>query len=146
MPEIDMSIIWLVLIIIGVVTEIASLGLTSIWFAVAALISFILAKLGVSVIVQVIVFIVATALMLFYTKPIAKKYLKIGQHKTNAEALIGQTAKVTEQIDNINGTGKVFINGMFWTARTPNEEIIDETEIVKIIKIEGVKLIVTRES
>jgi len=145
MPEIDMSIIWLVLIIIGVVTEIASMGLTSIWFAVAALISFVLAKLGLPLIVQILAFVLATVLLLIYTKPIAKKYLKIGQHKTNVEALINQTAKVTEKIDNINGSGKAFINGMTWTARSQNDELIDENEIVRIIKIEGVKLIVTHE-
>lgn len=145
MPDIDMSIVWLVLIIIGVVTEIASMGLTSIWFALAAFISFILAKIGLPIAVQIIVFIAATILMLIYTKPIAKKYLKIGQHKTNVEALIDETAKVTEKIDNINGTGKAFINGMTWTARSQNDELIEENELVKIIKIEGVKLIVTHK-
>lgn len=143
MGNLDMSMMWLIVIIIGVITEIASMGLTSIWFALAAIVSFILAKIGFGSSVQIIAFIVVTILLLIFTKPFVKKHLKIGDQKTNTDLLIGESAKVTQKINNIEGTGKVFINGMEWTARTENTEVIDEGKIVKVVRIEGVKLIVT---
>ena len=71
------------------------------------------------------------------------KYFNKERIRTNAESLVGETAVVTETINNIKGMGKAVINGQEWTARSSTDavEIEKETKAV-IVAIEGVKLIV----
>lgn len=137
------DIYWLILFIILLVIEIATLGLTTIWFAAGALVAFIAAVLGAGVGTQIILFFLASILLLFFTRPIAIKYLNKTRTKTNAESLVGKTAVVTESINNLNGVGTAVINGQEWTARTPSDEVtIEKDKRVTILEISGVKLIV----
>ena len=136
---------WLVLFIVFILFEIITLGLTTIWFASGALIALIASLLGADVIVQIIIFIVVSVLLLIFTRPYAKKFINDKTTKTNVDDLIGKTGKVTETIDNINSTGLVYINGLYWLARSANDLVIYEDEIVTIIRIEGVKLIVSNK-
>ena len=106
------AIFWLILFIILLIIEICTLGLTTVWFAIGALVSWILALLQVSLPVQVIVFLVVSILLFILTRPIAIKYFNRDREKTNADGLIGQVAIVTEAIDAIQSTGVVVINGM----------------------------------
>ena len=62
---------------------------------------------------------------------------------TNADMVLGKDAVVTERIDNLHGQGAVMLEGKVWTARTKQDNVIVESgEKVRVIKIEGVKLIV----
>jgi len=134
---------WTVLIIVFTVVEAATLGLTSIWFAVGALASLIASVMGFNIMTQVIVFIIVALVLLVYTRPIAKKVLKIGHNKTNADALIGKTGFVTKIIQP-HETGLVKVSGQIWTAKCVDNDIINIDENVEILAIEGVKLIVKR--
>ena len=89
---------------------------------------------------QIIFFVAATVILLIFTRPLAVKYIR--KTSTNIDGLVGKQAIVTEKIDNLVGTGQVKIDGNVWTARSENGFIIDEREVVEIVKISGVKLIV----
>lgn len=137
------DIYWLILFIILLVIEIATLGLTTIWFAAGALVAFIAAVLGLGVGIQIILFFLSSLILLIFTRPIAVKYLNKTRTKTNAESLLGKTAVVTESIDNLRNMGTAVVNGQEWTARALSDDIrIEKDTEVTIIEIKGVKLMV----
>ncbi|MCR5425407.1 MAG: NfeD family protein [Lachnospiraceae bacterium] len=139
-------ILWLVILVISIVVEIITMGLTSIWFAGGALIALIAAAVGGPFWLQVLLFLLVSLLLLFVTRPIATKYFNRERKTTNAESLVGEKAVVQEEIDNLKETGKVTVRGMEWTARTKADgETIPAETVVKIEAIQGVKLIVSKE-
>lgn len=138
-------IFWLIVFVVLLIVEIATMGLTTVWFAGGALIAFLAAYLGFGVIVQVVVFLVVSILLLILTRPLAVKFFNQERQKTNAESLIGQKAIVKEEINTLQATGRVEVNGMEWSAKTEESEIIEADTIVMIKGIQGVKLIVEKE-
>ncbi|MDE5864281.1 MAG: NfeD family protein [Lachnospiraceae bacterium] len=137
---------WLSLAAIFIVIEIISLGLTTIWFAGGAFVAAIACLCNANLVVQVILFLVVSILLLILTRPLAVKHLDSKTEKTNAESLIGQTAVVLQEINNIEGTGQAKVNGMEWTARAQSDEEIIPAGVQVVIKeIQGVKLIVERK-
>ncbi len=137
-------IIWLVIAAILIVTEIVSLGLTTIWFAGGAIIAAVLAHFGAHWIVQILVFAVVSLVLLILTRPIAQKHLMKDVEKTNAEGLIGTEGMVTETIDNAKSEGVVYLDGKEWTARAVNGDVIEKDSKVKVESISGVKLMVSK--
>ena len=140
------SIYWLIFFLILIGIEIVTLALTTIWFAGGALVSFFLALFGASVETQLIVFVIVSFILLFFTRPWAMRYVEKNRTKTNVEGLIGKEARITQEVNNRNGTGTAFLNGQEWTARAmKEEEIFPEDTWVVVRKICGVKLIVSRK-
>lgn len=139
------ALYWLVISAVLIVTEILTLGLTTIWFAAGALLAALVAWIGVGIIGQLIIFIIVSVVLLVLTRPLAMKYLNDKTVRTNADSLIGEIAIVTEEIDNIAGKGAAKIQGETWTARSrKDEEIIEKGTKVQVIRISGVKLIVSK--
>lgn len=139
-------IVWLLLLVILIVIEIITLGLSTIWFAGGALAAFIASLFNAPLLVQIVLFLAVSILLLIFTRPIAVKYLNRTRVKTNVESLIGKKAVVSEKIENIRSAGHVTVNGLEWMARSlDDEEIIEKDEIVRIVRVEGVKLMVERE-
>ncbi|MDO5520398.1 MAG: NfeD family protein [bacterium] len=136
------SIAWLILLCLFLLIEIATLGLTTIWFAGGALVAFIAAVCGLNVVVQIIIFFVLSIILLVFTRPLAVNYFNKSRVATNTESLIGAEAKVVETINNIDNAGVVNLNGLDWTARSVDNQIIPVGTIVRIVKITGVKAIV----
>lgn len=134
--------VWIGLTVLFGVIEAATVALTSIWFAVGALCAMIAAASGAAIWLQIVIFIAATVLMLIMTRPLVKRFLVPKIERTNAQSLIGQTAIVTELIDNDAGRGAVRIGGKIWTARSENGESIEAEQKVVVMRIEGVKLFV----
>lgn len=138
-----MALMWLALVILFAVIEFISLGLTSIWFAAGAFVAGIVAMLGGAFWLQIVVFIVVSAVLLACTRKFAKKYLDSKIEKTNVESLIGKTSVVIETINNMASTGKIRIGDVEWTARTAEgSQVIAEGSKVVIREIVGVKCIV----
>lgn len=138
------SVYWLILLAVLLVIEIATLGLTTVWFAGGALAAFIASMLGSNDIIEIILFLLVSFALLYFTRPLAVKYFNNNREKTNYEGLIGKEAKVITKIDNFNETGSVMVNGLEWTARTKTDgTIIMPNTKVTIVKVSGVKLIVT---
>ena len=139
------SYIWLIVMVVMIVVEISAPGLVSIWFAAGALGAFIAAQLRAGTGIQVMVFVLVSVVLLLLTRPLAKKYINTRAARTNKDAIPGRTAIVTEEINNLEATGHVTIDGLPWTARTAEQEIIPAGEEVVVEKIEGVKCIVKRK-
>lgn len=136
------TIVWLVIFIVLLGIEIATLGLTTIWFAGGALMATLVAAIELPLYVQIPVFLVVSVVLLLFTRPVAQKYFNKERIRTNAESLVGQTAVVTESINNLKGMGKAVINGQEWMARSVEDstELLKETQAT-IVAIEGVKLV-----
>ncbi len=135
-------IIWVILIVVFVVTEVISLGLTSIWFAFGALLALIVSFFIESLMVQITVFVLSSVILLYFTKPIVKNYLKVGREKTNVESMIGMKGVVTKEISK-HSTGQAKVNGQIWTA--VSGEMIGIGEDIVVIEVQGVKIIVKKE-
>lgn len=139
-------IIWFVILILLTVIEIFTLGLTTIWFAGGALTAIIVAAAGGPVWLQVLIAGIVSAVLLFFTRPIAVKYFNRDRERTNAESLVGRQAIVLSEINNLQGTGQVTVNGMEWMARSiADGRTIGPGEVVVVRGINGVKLLVERE-
>lgn len=137
------TIMWLVALVLFIIVEIATMGLTTIWFAGGALIAAIAAGLNAPLVVQVVLFLAVSILLLYFTRPIAVKYFNKDRVKTNAESLVGKQAIVVSEVDNLQGTGQVTVGGMEWMARTTEDGIqLPVGCVVNIVAINGVKLIV----
>lgn len=138
------AILWLIVIVVCIAVEIGTLGLTSIWFAGGALTAFVAALLSAPGWLQIILFVVISALLLLFTRPFAVKFINKGAVKTNYESMASRVGEVVEQIDNLRATGCVRVSGQEWTARaeTETESIPVGCEVI-VQRIEGVKLIVT---
>ena len=134
---------WLAVMVIMIVIEIITLGLTTIWLAGGALVAFILAMLNVPFIAQVIVFLIVSLVLIIFTRPVAVKYFNKDRVKTNVESMIGRQAIVVSEVDNLQSIGRVTIGGQEWSARTEKEGVILPVGTVVIVKaVSGVKLIV----
>ena len=134
--------LWLVVMVLFLMVEAATVGLVCIWFAVGALAALIAALLGAEIWLQIVLFLVVSAVALYFTRPLAKKYVNAKVEPKNADMVIGKECRVTEAIDNIAGTGAVYVDGKTWTARSESDEVIPEGTLVTAKSIKGVKLIV----
>lgn len=138
------QIVWLALLIIFAVAEAATVGLTSVWFAIGSLGALVCALAGGNIWLQLGIFIVLSLVCLVALRPLAKKYLNNRVEPTNADRVIGQEARVTQDIDNIQGTGAVTIGGVTWTARSEHDTPIPTGAMVRVLRIEGVKVMVEK--
>ena len=139
----DMTVVWLVAMIVLLVIEGVVPGLISIWFALGALAALVSALLHAPLWLQIVWFLAVSIAALALTRPLAKKYINANTQPTNADMLIGKECVVRESIDNVLGAGAVSVDGKVWTARTENDDIkVPEGSRAVVVRIEGVKLIV----
>jgi membrane protein implicated in regulation of membrane protease activity len=138
---VSMRWIWTALVIIFALIEVFTLGLYTVWFAIAALVMVFVSLLQIPLPYQLLIFLAISSLLLFITRPIVVKKLKIGKEKTNVENLVGMRALVTRDIAEFN-TGEVKLNGQFWTALAENNESIPKGAKCEVVRIEGVKAVV----
>ena len=136
------AIIWLAALVVLLIAEALTLGLTTIWFAGGALIALVAALVGANVWVQLGIFLAVSLILLIFTRPVALRYMKKSTLKTNVDSLAGEQGIVSETIDNLEATGKVKLNDVFWMARSEDGSIINEGTVVEIVRVDGVKLIV----
>lgn len=136
-------IFWAVLLVIFVIVEALTIQLVSIWLAVGALITIIVACFtDIPFFLQMGVFALSSAVFLAITIPLLRKRMNKGHVATNAELDIGKSAVVTEEIDNAKGTGRVTVNGVNWGAVSENDMIISKDSTVTVKEVKGTKLIV----
>ncbi len=138
----NMSIVWVVLMVVFLVVEAATAGLTCIWFAIGSLAALIAALFDAQLWLQIVWFLVISFVTLYFTRPLVKKYVNSRSQPTNADMVIGKEALVTEDIDNVEATGAVSVGGKVWTARSADGGRIKSGAVVSVLRIEGVKLIV----
>lgn len=136
------SIAWLILLAFLIFVEILTLGLTTIWFAGGALVAFILSLFYDNLLLEILLFLVISLALLFFTRPLVKKYFNSTRVKTNYAAVIGKEAIVTATIDNVKATGLAVVDGQEWTARSVDGSVIEKGTKVIVESISGVKLMV----
>lgn len=138
-----LPVYWLIALVVFLVIEAATFGLATIWFAGGALVALIAAMCGAGIVIQIVLFLVVSLVLLFFTRPLAVRFLNKDTLKTNVDRVVGMEGVVTEEIFNLAGTGKVSLGGNVWTARTENEGgTIPVDAVVTVLRVEGVKLIV----
>lgn len=134
--------IWLGIMIVLLLAEAATVGLTTIWFAAGALAAMVLCALGVGAFGQWTVFFIVSLVLLYFTRPIALKWMTPHKLRTNYENAVDKTVRITERVDNIAGTGAAVLNGQEWTARMQQDDVtLEQGELATVAAVEGVKLI-----
>ena len=143
----QMEYLWAVVLVLSVVAEAMTGGLVSIWFIPSALVSGILAMCGVRAWIQVLVFFALSLVCIILSRLLYGKLFKQTKPQpTNAQAIIGRRAVVTEEIDNLAAKGTVSVGGQIWTARAKEEtKRFQAGQVVTVVAIEGVKLICVEE-
>lgn len=138
-----LSIIWLVLMVLFLIAEAATVTMISLWFAAGSLAALIVSLLGGSWALQIITALVVSSLLLASLRPLARKHFTPRLTKTNVDAIVGSCGYVTADIDNVSATGTVKLGPMEWTARSSSGHPISKGTLVKVDRIEGVKAFVT---
>ena len=137
------AIFWLVAMVVFVVAEASTVTLVSIWFAAGSLAAIVVALLGGSLGFQVAVFLMVAALLLISLRGIVRKYIHPRITRTNVDAVIGSTGIVTTPINNVAALGQVKLGAMEWSARSTDNSHIPQGTLVKVDRIEGVKVFVS---
>ena len=143
MADLNMTVFWLVVLVVLVIIELLTMGLTTVWFAGGAFIATIAALFQAPLALQIILFLLVSAILLFFTRPLAVKYFNKDRVRTNAESLVGRQAIVISEIDNLQGIGQVNVGGMEWSARTRVDGVkLPVGTVTTVLAINGVKLVV----
>ena len=137
-----MVFVWLVIAVVLGIFEAATVALVSIWFAIGAVAAMVPAYFNAPFWVQILVFILVSALCFVFTRPFFKKIIRVNKQPTNVDRLVGQEGVATDDIENIECRGKVFISGLTWSARSETGELIPQGAVVTVKKIEGATLVV----
>ena len=139
-----MAICWFFLMVVFLAMESSTVSLVSIWFAAGSLVAMIAAVLGAEVWLQVVLFVIVSMTLLASLRSVVRKFITPKLVKTNVDAVIGKTGAVLETIDNMKETGRVKLSGMEWSARSTENVKIEEDTLVKVDRVEGVKVFVSR--
>ena len=137
------ALFWLVAMVVFLMIEAATVTLVSTWFALGSVAAILVALIGAGTGIQVAVFLLVSAVCLTALRPLVRKYVKPKLTKTNVDAVVGSTGLVTVAIDNVTAQGQVKLGAVYWTARSESGEPIPEGTLVKAVRIEGVKAIVS---
>ena len=137
------AIVWFALMVMMIMLEANTVTLVCIWFATGSLVAMIASLLDAQLWLQVVLFFVVSVVLLLLLRPFTKKYFTPKLTKTNVDAVIGSTGIVTVSIDNVMAKGKVKLGAMEWSARSSSGHEIEAGTLVKVDRIEGVKVFVT---
>lgn len=138
------AIIWFGLLLVFVIVEAACpIHLVSIWFAAGALVAMVVSMLHGAVWLQILLFLLVSGALLVLLWPFIKKFLNPKLSKTNVDAILGSQGLVTAAIDNVSAQGQVKLGAMEWTARSSSGSPIAQGTLVKVDRVEGVKVYVS---
>ena len=138
-----MAVCWFFLMVVFLAMESSTVSLVSIWFAAGSLVAMIAALLGAEIWLQIVLFVAIAVVLLASLRSAVRKFITPKLVSTNVDAVIGKTGLVLEAVDNIRSTGRVKLGGMEWSARSTENTTIEEGTLVKVDRVEGVKVFVT---
>ncbi len=139
--------IWLLLIGIFAVAEIITPGFLVIWLSAGSFCGMITSFFTDNIIIQTTVFVISSAVFIFFTRPLARKLEKKSKTVvTNAFAIVGKKAVVLQDINPTTSTGQIKVDGQVWSAKCQSEEIISKDAEVFVLAIDGVKAVVSKKS
>lgn len=133
---------WLLASGVFFIIEIFTVGFLIFWLGIAALFAMLISFITNSIILQTTVFVISSGLLIFATRPLAKKIQKKDTTPTNVYSLVGKKGIVIEDINWITGTGLIKSEGEVWSAKTKDQVNIPKGTEVEIENIEGVKVFV----
>jgi membrane protein implicated in regulation of membrane protease activity len=137
---------WLIWVLVAVALAIGEIATSGLFFlgpvAVAALLALLVAVLGGSLLLQLIVFGVGSVASLLFLRPVARRHLRMpAQLRTGTDALVGARATVLQRVDSDGG--RVKIGGEEWSARSYMEgQVLEPGTRVEVAKIEGATALV----
>ena len=137
------AIVWLMLLVVFLIAEASTVTLVSLWFAAGSLIALIAGLLGAALWLQVLLFLAVSVLSLTALRPLVRKFIHPRLTATNVDSVIGSTGLVTASIENVSASGQVKLGAMEWTARSTSGAPIPEGTMVRVDRIEGVKVFVS---
>ena len=136
------AIIWLVLMVIFLVAEALTVSMVSLWFAAGAVVALLLSLLHLQIWLQVLLFFLVSGALLACMRPLFRRHVTPKLTPTNVDAIVGTRCMVTAEIDNVCAAGQVKLNGIEWSARSVTGQIIPEGTLVRVERVEGVKVFV----
>ncbi len=134
---------WLIVAGIFFIIEIATVGFLIFWLGVGAIFAMITSFITNNIAIQTIVFVLVSSILIPLTKPLADKFSGKKAVATNSYSLINKHGIVIADINPIEGTGLVKVNGETWSAKSESEVSIAKGTEVKVLSVEGVKLVVS---
>ena len=137
-----MWLIWIGLMVVFAIVEASTVSMVSLWFIGGSLGGLIVTLLGGGIWLQIVVFLAVSVALLSCLRPFVRKYVTPKKTATNVDMVLGRSAYLTQTVDNLRGTGALKLDGKEWTVRSADESILPEGTLVKIVKLEGVKLYV----
>ena len=138
------AIFWLGLMLVFLIVEaVCAIHLVSIWFAAGSLVAMVVSLAGGEIWLQITVFLAVSCVILALMWPFVRKFLNPGLKKTNIDSVIGSTGLVTVTVDNVSAQGQVKLSGMEWSARSTTGAKIEPGTVIRVDRIEGVKVYVT---
>ena len=137
------AIVWFILLVVFLLIEANTVTLVSGWFAAGAIAAMIASLFGAPMWLQGTLFLVVAIGLLLALRPLLRKYIKPKLVKTNVDSVIGSTGVVISTIDNLRSTGQVKLGAMEWTARSTCGEVLEEGTLIRVDRVEGVKVFVT---
>lgn len=136
------AIVWLILAVVLFIVESVTVQLVCIWFAFGALVAMLASFLGAPPVLQLLLFLITSVAVLVFGRPLLKRKLTPKKTATNADAVVGQSGVVIQEIDNALQVGRVHVGGLDWAAQSSDGEIIPVRQKVRVLNLEGIKLIV----
>ncbi len=137
------ALVWFVLLVLFVLIEANTVTLVSSWFAIGAMTAMVTALLGGQLWLQVVLFFAVSAGLLLALRPMVRKHFTPKLMKTNVDSVVGQKGYATAAIDNLSASGQVKLGGMYWSARSTSGDPIPEGTLIRVDRIEGVKVFVS---
>jgi len=137
-----MTFVWIGLMVVFGILEAATVNMVSLWFVGGSLAGLIVTLLGGRLWVQIVACLIVAIGLLACLRPFVRKYVTPRRTATNADMVLGRTAYLTETVDNLRATGALKLDGKVWTVRSADGSVLPEGTLVKIVKLEGVKLYV----
>lgn len=136
--------LWIGFFVLSVIAELITMNLIAIWFMPGTIIAIVLALFSIPVWIQVLVWFCTTIIVFLATGGITRRFLNRRAEATNADRVVGKEAIVTETISDREQTGQAKVLGQIWSARcTDPDAVIDVGTQVRVVRIEGVKIIVS---
>ena len=137
------AIFWLAAMVVFIAAEAMTVTLVSIWFAAGALGAVLVALMGGGVVLQVTVFLALAVALLLSLRSVVRKRFNPRVTRTNVDSVVGATGIVLTPVNNIAALGQVQINGVEWSARSTDNTHIPAGTLVKVDRVEGVKVFVS---
>lgn len=136
--------LWLIVSGFFLVAEMITVGFFLFWLGVAGLLTMLLSFFISNLLIQCTFFVLVSGLLIFFTKPFVKKFVKSDTISTNAYSIVGKTGLVIATINPIKNVGQVKIGSEVWSATTLDDTmILEENTKVNVVSINGVKAIVS---